>query len=118
MKLERVTACECASAGYCPRHRCRKTDRLVELCATRPQMFAQWEAGKGPCIHAPEEVPVAEQIPARGLGDVVARTLRLARVDRLAKRALNLVRGRRAEADCGCAGRQQALNDSVTFHKK
>jgi hypothetical protein len=98
-----VTACECATAGFCPRHRCNKTEHFVRLCAERPEYFALWEAGKGPCIHGTpaDGVPLATPRKSRGLGDVVAKAL-----DAL---------GIRKTAGCGCVQRRDWLNQILPF---
>lgn len=93
-----MTACECATAGWCPRHRCNKTDHFVRLCQTRDDLFALWESGQGPCIHGtPEDgVPLATPRKSRGLGDVVAKVLDAVGIGK--------------SPGCGCSARQDALN--------
>lgn len=44
----KVTACECTQAGWCPRHRCHKTEFLFQLCRRMPAYFQMWEQGRGP----------------------------------------------------------------------
>jgi cellulose synthase/poly-beta-1,6-N-acetylglucosamine synthase-like glycosyltransferase len=46
-----MTPCECAAAGFCPRHHCRKTPHWHMLCQTRPDYFRLWEEGRGPGQH-------------------------------------------------------------------
>jgi hypothetical protein len=38
---------EC-EAGWCPRHRMRKSDHWRTLCRAQPAYFAAWERGEGP----------------------------------------------------------------------
>lgn len=40
--------CECIAAGWCERHRCRKTTELWQHCRTDPALFDLWERGEGP----------------------------------------------------------------------
>jgi hypothetical protein len=42
------TNCECLVAGWCGRHKCRKTEHLWMLCRTRSDYFRLWEEGRGP----------------------------------------------------------------------
>ena len=115
MSADRKTVCECVAAGFCPRHRCNKTDHFAKLCRERPEYFDAWERGEGPCV-AGAPFPPAPRVAVRGLGDVVARGLRATRLDRPAKAVVRAVKralgATPAEAaNCGCGGRQQALNE-------
>ncbi len=59
-----TTPCECASAGYCARHKCDKPAHFAMLCRTHFGYFEQYEQGIGPGQNLP---------PAQftlGLGDV------------------------------------------------
>lgn len=40
--------CECLLAGYCNRHKVRKSARMVELCQTHDDYRDAWEQGRGP----------------------------------------------------------------------
>jgi hypothetical protein len=102
--MKATTPCECAAAGWCSRHRCRKTDHFVSLCATSAEYFALWEAGQGPCIHGgPEDGPPPQQ-PSRGLGDVVAKIAGALGINKT--------------PSCGCEARQNWLNRLVPFGAK
>ncbi len=43
-----MTNCECELAGYCNRHKLRKTNGWHKLCQTNQNYFDTWEAGNGP----------------------------------------------------------------------
>jgi hypothetical protein len=44
----RLTACECAGAGWCSRHQCLKDEPLFHQCRRNQDLFAAWESGRGP----------------------------------------------------------------------
>ncbi len=116
--MNRTTICECAGPGFCPRHRCNKTAFYITLCATKQEWFEKWEAGDGPCIHGtPDDgVEMAPLIPCRGAGDKLARGLRALRIDGPLKKAIRFFKkatGAKVPDDCGCGGRQQALNEML-----
>lgn len=56
------TDCQCAGAGYCPRHRCEKTPEWHRLCWTRADYFQLWEHGSGPGQYSDE--PIAPPTPS------------------------------------------------------
>lgn len=56
-----ATGCTCTAPGLCPRHNCIKHAHYLRLCQTRPDYFALWEAGRGPCL---AELPSAELLHA------------------------------------------------------
>jgi hypothetical protein len=92
-----ITECECSSAGFCTRHKCEKTEHFHKLCKSRPDYFALWESGKGPCLD--------QQIPATanrmGLGDVVGWLAALI--------------GVRPWPGCGCDKRRAWLNRFIVW---
>ena len=61
-----LTGCECPLAGFCARHQCQKTEHYHHLCRTRPDYFAAWESGNGPCIGKPIK-PTTKRRPSRAL---------------------------------------------------
>lgn len=111
--MKRITACECVGGGYCPRHRVSKTGRWAELCASDPEYFKAWERGEGLALQ--HHKPRAEQVPARGLGDLIARGLRMFRLDRFGKKVASEVTG---NEDCGCGGRQVDLNERFPLNQE
>lgn len=42
-----MTQCECPIAGYCARHKVKKTNGWHKLCQTRENYFLAWEQGRG-----------------------------------------------------------------------
>jgi hypothetical protein len=44
----KVTACECAEPGWCPRHQCFKNELDFQLCRRRLDYFQAWEERRGP----------------------------------------------------------------------
>jgi len=102
--IDRITDCSCPLAGYCERHKTRKTPHMHMLCATRPQYFALWEGGKGPGQQvqiAPRTPPVAT--PPKLLGDQIESLLATFGITK--DRVEEWVGG-----PCGCTERQQKLN--------
>lgn len=59
-----MTQCECVGheAGWCERHRCRKTEHFRKLCRADPRYYALYEAGRGPGQITPGSVPAPRQI--------------------------------------------------------
>lgn len=113
---ERKTACECRGPGFCSRHRCNKSAHYQKLCATRADYFELWESGRGPRLEC-ARLEAAEQIPARGLGDLIARALRLVRLDgpgrklrRAWRRYFASPASSSTSSSCGCAETQLDLN--------
>jgi len=58
----KTTACECTEPGFCKRHGIDKSQRLYELCQTRPKYFDAWEEGRGPKQERPAMPPVRKQV--------------------------------------------------------
>jgi hypothetical protein len=107
-----VTDCECTDAGFCPRHRCRKTEHWLMLCQTRPDYFQRWEQGQGPGQHRSAEPSLIKKAlnfgaavvrhVASGLTQVNDDTYQL-RLDQCRQCAsLNVERMVCQEANCGC----------------
>ena len=42
------TGCECQTSGWCPRHKCWKSEHFYRMCCENPHLFRLWEEGKGP----------------------------------------------------------------------
>ena len=42
----KITGCDCQSPGWCPRHRCSKTEFQWEMCRRRADWFALGEEGR------------------------------------------------------------------------
>jgi hypothetical protein len=61
-----MTGCECSDPGWCDRHKCKKSDRMHQLCQTRENYWTAWENGIGPGQKS------------RGLGDTVAKAINVA----------------------------------------
>ena len=91
----KVTDCECTEPGFCPRHQCEKNGHFHSLCRSRPDYFALWEAGTGPCLKQ-DGHPVELWF---GLGDLVALLVHWVTFGRLT-----------AWPGCGCHRRKQFLN--------
>lgn len=89
------TDCVCEAAGFCQRHQCAKTEHFHNLCQTRPDYFALWERGGGPCVN-PNPVPPES---SRGLGDWAAWLIQ--------KASFGLIR---SKPGCGCEKRKAWLN--------
>lgn len=68
-KLSATTNCVCDNPGYCARHKCNKTGHWHFLCRTRPDYFALWENGRGPCLR--------EKPMRYGLGNIVELLVRI-----------------------------------------
>ena len=51
----RLTACDCAAAGWCQRHGCWKPEPLFQQCRRNTVLFDAWEAGCGPCLGSETE---------------------------------------------------------------
>ena len=73
------TGCVCPTSGFCDRHQCEKTARFHMLCRDRPDYFALWESGAGPCMgkYVPAAPNVPRGVPHLGLGDLTAVVIRL-----------------------------------------
>lgn len=101
--IQSTTECECPLAGYCERHKTRKTPHMHLLCATRPKYFALWETGVGPGQQvqiAPRRQPPP---PQKLLGDRVESLLTTFGITK--DRVEEWVGG-----PCGCEERKQKLN--------
>lgn len=61
---EKQTPCECVAAGWCERHRFRKTTQVWTLCRTRPDIFEKWERGE--IAQVPVDDPEASSGPGFG----------------------------------------------------
>lgn len=94
-------ACQCniPDGGWCEPHQCWKSTRWVQLCQTRPEYVALWEAGKGPGQH-PVEPP--------GLGDMVEGVLSAIGITEDRYRAVKAALGLKRK--CNCGKRKKALN--------
>lgn len=92
----KATECECsAEKGHCQRHSCDKNAHMKKLCRTRPDYFALWESGRGPCFNT-----IRERRDSRvGLGDVVAWLIYRVTFG-----------GLKPWPGCGCAARKAWLN--------
>jgi len=55
-----ITPCECAEAGWCPRHHCDKSVTSWQFCRTNQIVFEAFEAGRGPCEPSAELVAQAD----------------------------------------------------------
>lgn len=100
--VTRLTDCVCPGPGFCERHECDKNEHFHRLCSTRPDYFALWEAGAGPCMG-----DGGKPGPVR-LGDAVARFLQ--RLGITSERVSAWL-GR----DCGCKARQTSLNRLIVW---
>jgi hypothetical protein len=61
-----LTLCECAAAGYCPRHRCVKTPHWHQLCQRRADYFQLWEESHGPGQNLPPPRDLSSACRHRG----------------------------------------------------
>jgi hypothetical protein len=82
-----MSECEGCEPGWCERHKCNKSPRMVELCGSgeHPGYWHAWENGYGPG----QKRPTNSQPATRKLPDPAC----VHRGDKI------------GTADCGCAGK-------------
>lgn len=95
---QKLTGCVCQSAGFCERHQCHKNGHFHMLCQSRPDYFALWETGKGPCIAEGGQQLEPTEIWF-GLGDMLAAVIFWLSFGMLY-----------AKTGCGCERRKWWLN--------
>jgi hypothetical protein len=85
-----MSECDNCEPGWCERHKCNKSPRMVELCgsADHPGYWHAWENGYGPGQKG------------KGIGDTVAK-------------AINTVTRGKVRPCGGCGGRRAALNQML-----
>lgn len=77
-QAQHSTGCDCPfaanikTAQFCPRHKVKKSPRLIYLCQNRPGYFEAWEEGYGP-----------GQTKPLGLGDKVAKAINTATMGKI-----------------------------------
>lgn len=72
---ENVTGCVCTEPGWCERHRCFKSDSLIELCQRRSDFFQSWEQGKGIGQQTQQTPPPKSRTDCVHLGEVADEIL-------------------------------------------
>ena len=68
------TPCECSGPGWCERHQMVKTPHWHQLCQTRDNYRAAWDAGQGPGQLPPGSSPPRAASPP-GVGTELRRAL-------------------------------------------
>ena len=97
-----MKSCVCSEAGWCERHKVRKSLTWWKLCQKRQDYFAAWERGVGPGQNLGGEKRPQKR-GCLGLGDRVKQALTLVGIteERVSKWL-----GR----PCGCAEKREMLN--------
>lgn len=103
-----MTSCECHLAGYCNRHRCKKTFNQVKLCQTNPKYWEAWENGKGPGQIQPTD-------PVRKL-ELELRAERVREAKAKNQRLIDWVKFFKHESDSGLGDSFKRLMESRRKH--